>query len=144
MVYITRKASFSAAHRLFNPELSDNENYEIYDKCNNYWGHGHNYTIEVTICGTPNPKTGYLIDLKILKKIINEEIIEKVDHKHLNIDVDMFQGVITSLENIAAVFWQQLENKIPNGKLYKIKVFETENNWIEYFGEPFEITKYKQ
>ncbi len=144
MVYITRKASFSAAHRLFNPELSDNENCEIYNKCNNYWGHGHNYTLEVTVCGIPNPKTGYLIDLKILKKIINEEIIEKVDHKHLNIDVDMFKGVITSLENIIAVFWQSLEKKIPNGKLFKIKIFETDNNWIEYFGEPFEITKYKQ
>lgn len=144
MVYITRKASFSAAHRLFNPELTENENCEIYDKCNNYWGHGHNYTLEVTVCGTPNPKTGYLIDLKILKKIINEEIIEKVDHKHLNIDVEMFKGIITSLENIVAVFWQNLEKKIPNGKLFKIKIFETDNNWIEYFGEPFEITKYKQ
>ena len=143
MVYITRRAVFSAAHRLFNPSYTNEENYQIYDKCTNYWGHGHNYTLEVTVCGIPNPETGYLIDLKILKTIINDEIISKVDHKHLNIDVDMFSGIITSLENIAYVFWKQLENKIPNAKLYKIKVFETENNWIEYFGEPFEIQKYK-
>lgn len=143
MVYITRRAVFSAAHRLFNPNFSDIENFEIYDKCNNYWGHGHNYILEVTVCGLPNPNTGYLIDLKILKEIINEEIINKVDHKHLNIDVEMFNGIITSLENIAAVFWKQLENKITGAKLHKIKIFETENNWVEYYGEPFEITKYK-
>lgn len=142
MIYITRRAVFSAAHRLFNPTFSEDENNQIYDKCNNYWGHGHNYVLEVTVCGTPNPNTGYLIDLKVLKKIINDEIISKVDHKHLNIDVEMFSGVITSLENIAAIFWKQLENKIPNAKLYKIKIFETENNWVEYFGEPFEIKRF--
>lgn len=143
MVYLTRRVVFSAAHRLFNPTVSDTQNQEIYDKCNNYWGHGHNYILEVTVCGNPNPQTGYLIDLKVLKNIINEIIISKVDHKHLNIDVEMFSGIITSLENIAAVFWKQLENKIPNAKLHKIKIFETENNWIEYYGEPFEIQKFK-
>lgn len=142
MVYITRRANFSAAHRLFNPTFTEQENKEIYDKCNNYWGHGHNYQLEVTVCGIPDPNTGYLIDLKLLKKIIHDEIISKVDHKHLNIDVEMFSGIITSLENIAAVFWKQLENKIPNAKLYKIKIYETENNWIEYFGEPFEIKRF--
>ncbi|OGU56709.1 MAG: 6-pyruvoyl tetrahydrobiopterin synthase [Ignavibacteria bacterium GWF2_33_9] len=143
MVYITRKAQFSAAHRLNNPILDDKENYEIYDKCNNYWGHGHNYTIEVTICGTPNPDTGYLIDLKQLKKIINENIISKVDHKHLNFDVDFLKGKITTLENMSAIFWQQIQDKLPSGKLFKIKMWETENNSVEYFGEEFLIKSFE-
>jgi 6-pyruvoyltetrahydropterin/6-carboxytetrahydropterin synthase len=142
MVYITRKAKFSAAHRLNNPTLDSEENYDIYDKCNNYWGHGHNYTIEVTICGIPNPKTGYLIDLKQLKRIIEENLISKVDHKHLNHDVDFLKGVITTLENMAAIFWKQIEDKLPSGKLFKIKMWETENNSVEYFGEEFEINKF--
>jgi 6-pyruvoyltetrahydropterin/6-carboxytetrahydropterin synthase len=142
MVYITRKSHFSASHRLLNPELSELENDEIYDKCNNFWGHGHNYIVEVTIAGNPDPRTGYLIDLKILKQILNDNLISKVDHKHLNKDVDFLKGVITSLENLAYCFWKQLEDKIPNGKLYKIKIWETENNSVEYFGEPFEIKKF--
>ncbi len=144
MVYVTRKASFSAAHRLNNPELNENANSELYDKCNNFWGHGHNYTIEVTICGKPNPDTGYLIDLKLLKKIIEENILSKVDHKHLNYDVNFFKGIITSIENMVYLFWQQLVDKIPNGKLYKIKIWETENNAIEYFGEPFEVKIFEE
>lgn len=142
MVFVTRKAHFSAAHRLNNPELSESENYQIYDKCNNYWGHGHNYVIEVTIAGIPDPKTGYLIDLKVLKKILDENLILKIDHKNLNEDVDFLKGVITSLENLAFCFWKQLEGKIPNGKLYKIKLWETENNSVEYYGEYFEVPKY--
>ncbi|MGB9702756.1 MAG: 6-pyruvoyl trahydropterin synthase family protein [Candidatus Kapaibacteriota bacterium] len=142
MIYVTRKSHFSAAHRLNNPELSESENYKIYDKCNNYWGHGHNYVIEVTIAGIPDPKTGYLIDLKVLKKILEENLISKVDHKNLNEDVDFLKGVITSLENLAYCFWKQLEDKIPNGKLYKIKLWETENNSVEYYGENFEVPKY--
>lgn len=141
MVYITKRANFSAAHRLHNPNLSDEVNREVYDKCNNYWGHGHNYVIEVTICGIPNPDTGYLIDLKQLKNIINENIISKVDHKHLNYDVDFFKGIITSLENMAAIFWKQLADKLPAGKLFKIKLWETENNSVEYYGETFTINK---
>lgn len=142
MVYITRRAVFSAAHRLFNPTFTDNQNEQTYDKCNNLWGHGHNYTLEVTIKGIPNPETGYLIDLKDLKTIMNEVIVSKVDHKHLNIDVEMFKGVITSLENIAAIFWNELSKILPIGELYRIKILETENNWIEYYGEPFEIKRF--
>lgn len=143
MVYITRRAVFSAAHRLFNPTFTDELNEQTYDKCNNLWGHGHNYILEVTIKGIPNPETGYLIDLKDLKSIMNEVIIDKVDHKHLNIDVEMFKGVITSLENIAAIFWNELSKNRLVGELYKIKIFETENNWIEYYGEPFEIKRFE-
>ncbi|HOV91926.1 MAG TPA: 6-carboxytetrahydropterin synthase [Candidatus Kapabacteria bacterium] len=135
MIYITRKEIFSAAHRLNNPELSEKENAIIYDKCNNYWGHGHNYVIEVTVKGEPNPKTGYLVDLKKLQEILDVNLISKIDHKHLNYDVDFLKGINPTLENMAVAFWQQLQNKIPSGQLYRIKLWETENNSVEYYGE---------
>ncbi len=143
MVYITRRVTFSAAHRLFNPTLSDEENESIYDKCNNINYHGHNYHLEVTVKGLPDPKTGYLIDLKILKKIINEKIFKHVDHKNLNTDVPFLDGVITSVENLVAIFWDILENEVPNCKLHKIKIWETDNNMVEYYGEKFDIPLYK-
>lgn len=142
MVHVSRKMNFSAAHRLFNPELSEKENELIYDKCNNYHGHGHNYTLIVTVKGKPDPKTGYVIDLKKLRDIIQKEIIDKVDHKHLNFDVDFLQGIIPSAENLTAIFWKILETKIPVGKLHSIKLYESENNFVEYFGEEFEIIKF--
>lgn len=135
MVYVTRREVFSASHRLHNPELTDEENCEIFGKCNNANGHGHNYTLEVTVAGEIDTKTGYLIDLKILKDIIREHATEKVDHKHLNSDVDFMQGVIPTAENIAIGIWKQLEDKIPNGRLYSVKIYETENNYAEYKGE---------
>lgn len=135
MVYITRKETFSAAHRLNNPDLSEEENAEIYDKCNNYWGHGHNYIIEVTVKGEPDTKTGYLVDLKKLKEILDENLISKLDHKHLNYDVDFLKGINPTLENMAIVFWNQLQDKIPSGVLYRIKLWETENNSVEYYGD---------
>ncbi len=142
MVYLTKRVTFSAAHRLYNPKFSAEENANIFDKCNNPNWHGHNYTLEVTICGVPDPETGYLIDLKKLKAIIRENIIDKVDHKNLNLDVDFLRGIIPTVENLAVAFWKELENKIPQGKLHKIKIFETENNFIEYYGEPVEIKKF--
>ncbi len=135
MVYVTRRATFSAAHRLYNPQLSETENDSIYDKCSNKHGHGHNYVVEVTVAGEPRPETGYVIDLKKLKEIVGREIIEKVDHKHLNVDVDFMQGVIPTAENIAKAFWQVLCPKISEGKLYSIRLHETENNVVEYRGE---------
>jgi len=135
MHYVTKRARFSACHRLHNPQLNDEENAQIYDKCNNYNGHGHNYTLQVTVCGIPNPETGYVIDLKKLKKIIYEEIIEKVDHKHLNLDVDFLQNIIPTVENLLTAFWNILESKIINGNLYRIRLFETDDSYIEYFGD---------
>ena len=135
MIYVTRREVFSASHRLFNPNLSDEENNSLFGKCNNPNGHGHNYTLEVTICGEVNPITGYLIDLKLLKQIIIESIINKVDHKNLNLDVEFLAGKIPTAENIAIAVWNELESKIPNGKLYSIKLLETENNYIEYKGK---------
>ncbi|MFI5201534.1 MAG: 6-pyruvoyl trahydropterin synthase family protein [Candidatus Kapaibacterium sp.] len=131
MVYVTRKAHFSAAHRLFNPEFSDEENERVFDKCNNPRGHGHNYTIEVTVAGEPDPKTGYVIDLKKLGELIDKEILTKVDHKHLNYDVPELAGIIPTAENIALVFWRLLAPRITDGKLHKVRVAESDNNFAE-------------
>ncbi len=134
MVYVTRREVFSASHRLHNENLSDAENEAIFDKCNNYYGHGHNYVLEVVVAGEVDPETGYVIDLKKLKNIIKENVIRKVDHKHLNYDVDFMKNVIPTAENIAIGIWNQLADKIPSGKLYSVKLFETENNYVEYKG----------
>jgi 6-pyruvoyltetrahydropterin/6-carboxytetrahydropterin synthase len=142
MLYITKKVHFSASHRLFNPSFTNEKNDEIYDKCNNYYGHGHNYVLEVTVRGLPNPETGYVIDLKKLKRILNETIVDKVDHKHLNFDVDFLKGVITSVENLAVIFWNLLKEEIKEAELYRIRLFETENSFVEYFGEPVEIKRF--
>jgi 6-pyruvoyltetrahydropterin/6-carboxytetrahydropterin synthase len=135
MVYVTRRATFSASHRLFNPDLTDAENEAIFDKCSNKNGHGHNYILEVTVAGEPNPKTGYVIDLKRLKEIVRQEVIERVDHKHLYLDVDFMQGIIPTAENIAKAVWKVLEPKITEGKLQAVRLHETENNVVEYRGE---------
>lgn len=135
MVYITRKEHFSASHRLFNEQWSDAKNYEVFGKCANPNGHGHNYEIEVTVAGVPPKETGMVMDLKRLSDIINEEIIERVDHKHLNVDVEFLRGIIPTAENIAIEFWKILSKKITEGKLYSIKLYESDNNFVEYRGE---------
>lgn len=135
MVYITRREVFAASHRLFNPALSDEENFKIYDKCSNPNGHGHNYILEVVVAGEVNPQTGYLLDLKDLKKIIKKYVTDKLDHKNLNLDVDFLKGKITSSENIAIAIWEQLKDRLPTGRLYSVKLYETENNYVEYKGE---------
>lgn len=135
MIFVTRREVFSASHRLYNPNLTDEENKAIFDKCNNFNGHGHNYVLEVVVAGEVNPKTGYVIDLKKLKSIIIENIIKKVDHKNLNLDVDFLKDKIPTAENIAIGIWEQLENKITEGKLYSVKIYETENNYVEYKGK---------
>ena len=134
MIYVTRREVFSASHRLFNEKFSNEENERVFGKCNNPNGHGHNYTLEVVIAGEINPDTGYLIDLKMLKEIVIENVIKKVDHKNLNLDVEFLKGKIPTAENIAIGIWEQLENKIPSGKLHSIKLHETENNFVEYKG----------
>ncbi|MFM6955310.1 MAG: 6-pyruvoyl trahydropterin synthase family protein [Ignavibacteria bacterium] len=143
MVYVTRKMHFSAAHRLFNPTFSHEKNEQIFDKCNNPLGHGHNYTLEVTVKGIPDPETGYVIDLKKLRDIIEEFVVDKVDHKHLNYDVDFLRGIIPTAENLAICFWSILESKIPSGTMHSIKLFESDQNFVEYFGEPVRIPVYQ-
>jgi 6-pyruvoyltetrahydropterin/6-carboxytetrahydropterin synthase len=135
MVYVTRKGHFSASHRLYNPAWSDEKNQTVFGKCNNPNGHGHNYEIEVTVAGDPPQETGMVIDLKKLAEIIEEELIERVDHKHLNEDVDFMRGIIPTAENMAIAFWTILEPKITAGRLVSIKLFESANNFVEYRGE---------
>lgn len=142
MIYVTRRANFSASHRLFNPTFSDERNESVFDKCNNPNGHGHNYRLDVTVRGVPDRETGYVIDLKVLAQIIDEEIIDNVDHKHLNYDVEMLRGVIPTAENIAVIFWRRLEARITSGTLHAVKLYESENNFVEYFGEPVEIAHF--
>lgn len=144
MLYLTKKVEFSAAHRLYNPTFNDEQNEKLFDKCNNYYGHGHNYVLEVTIRGFPDPESGYVYDLKKIKTLLNEEIVDKVDHKHLNFDVEFLTGIIPTVENLAVVFWNILQDKFVNAELYKIKLNETDNSWVEYYGDSVDIIKFEQ
>lgn len=136
MVFITRKFHFSASHRLYKKELSDAENAKLFGKCSNPNGHGHNYVLEITVAGNTNPETGFVMDLKDLKELVNLFVIEKVDHKNFNLDVEFMKDAIPTAENIAIGIWNQIENKINNNnrKLYSVKLYETENNIVEYRG----------
>ena len=138
MIYITRRLEFCASHRLYNPEFSDDKNETTFGLCNNPNGHGHNYVLEVTVRGEVDPQTGMVLDLKALKKLINEEIVSKVDHKNLNVDVDFLEGVIPTAENIAIRIWDILEPKIKNGTLHEVKLFESERNFVVYHGASVE------
>ncbi len=137
MVFITRKAHFNAAHRLHNPEKSEQWNKETFGKCNHENWHGHNYVVHVTVAGKPDVETGYVIDLSRLKAIIHEQIVEKCDHMNLNLDVDFLDGVLPSTENLVEAFFYQLENPIReatngNGFLYQLELEETERNSAKY------------
>lgn len=134
-VYVTRRAHFSASHRLFDPALSDERNAEVFGGCSNPNGHGHNYTIEVTVAGRPDPATGFVVDLKRVKQVLHERFLAFVDHRNLNVDVPFLQGVNPTTENIAVAAWRQLAPHIPAGMLHSVRIFETENNFVEYKGE---------
>lgn len=133
--YASRRVHFNAAHRLHNPNKSDEWNATTYGKCNSVNWHGHNYLLEVVVAGEPDPDTGYVIDLGDLKRIVEKRIVEKCDHSNLNLDVDFLSGILTSSENLAIEFWKQLEDHIPAGELYAIRLWETERNMVEYRGE---------
>ena len=135
IVYVTRRIHFNAAHRLHNPDRSDEWNRRTFGKCNNPNFHGHNYTLEVTVAGEPHPDTGYVIDLSELKRIIEEHVESKVDHANLNIDVDFLSGIMPSTENFAVAIWRQLEPALPSGRLYCVRLEETQNNVVEYYGD---------
>lgn len=135
MVYLTRRTTFSASHRLWSNTLSDEENYAIYDKCANPNGHGHNYMLEVTVKGMPDPHTGMVMNLTDIKRITNEQVIDCVDHKHLNYDVPWLEGSIPTTEVLVLKFWERLEQSFPKGFLYEVKLHETENNIAIYRGE---------
>ena len=138
IVYITKKIEFSAAHRLLNEDLSIEENQELYGKCYNPNGHGHNYILEVTLRGPISEKTGMIINLTELKKIVNEHVVELLDHKHLNKDVDHFKKLNPTAENIIVVIWKILEQNLESGILYKLLMKETGSNSVEYYGEELE------
>lgn len=135
MIYLTKKLTFSASHVLRNPGFSDEKNQETYGKCAWDNGHGHNYTLEVTVKGDIPSETGMIIDLKVLKKVVNEAIVDKMDHKHLNYDVDFLKGIIPTAENLAVAIWDELVPVLGIGLLHEIKLWETDNNWVVYRGE---------
>jgi 6-pyruvoyltetrahydropterin/6-carboxytetrahydropterin synthase len=135
MVYLTRRVTFSSAHRLWSNYLSEEENYAIYDKCANPNGHGHNYVLEVTVHGQPDSQTGMVLNLTEMKRITNEQVVNWVDHKHLNYDVPWLEGTIPTAETLVVKFWERLEPHFPPGVLYEVKLHETENNSAIYRGE---------
>ena len=137
MIFVTRKAHFNAAHRLHNPDKSDDWNRDTFGKCNNPNWHGHNYQIEVTVAGEPNPETGYVIDLGKLKSIIRNRILEPCDHTNLNLEVSFLENVIPTTENLVQAFFEQLEEDVNetaygDSKLYSVRLYETERNIAEY------------
>jgi 6-pyruvoyltetrahydropterin/6-carboxytetrahydropterin synthase len=136
VVLLTRALDFAAAHRLHAPGLGDEENREIFGKCNNPRGHGHNYGVEVTVAGEPDPATGMIVDLVALDKVLDREIMDRFDHKHLNDDTEDFASLNPTSENLTKVIWDRLEGKIPPpARLYRVVVRETDRNYFEYSGE---------
>lgn len=135
LVYITRKAHFNAAHRLYNPSWSNEQNEAFFGKCANKHFHGHNFDLYVTIKGVADENTGMVMDLKQLKKVIQEYVIDKLDHMNINEDVDFMKGRMASIENLVVEIWAQLEPHIGNGRLHCVKLYETENQFVEYYGE---------
>jgi len=137
LVYITRKEHFNAAHKLWNEKWSDAQNFEVFGKCANPNWHGHNYTLYITVKGHPSEETGYFINLKELSTLIRKKITDQLDHKNLNLDVDFLKNIKTSCENVAVAIWKELEADIAKigGTLHCDKLYETENNYVEYFGE---------
>ncbi len=137
MIYITRRERFNAAHRLFKADFSDEKNLDIFGKCSNPNWHGHNYELYVTVKGNVNPETGFLINLKELSKIINSLIIDKIDHKNINIEVSFMQNKLASTENLAIAIWEEIQQPINDlgAELHCVKLFETENNYVEYYGK---------
>lgn len=136
MIYITRRERFNAAHRLFRADFSEEENLEVFGKCSNPNWHGHNYELYVTVKGEINKQTGFLANLKLLSKIINEHVISKLDHRNINLEVDFMKDKLASTENLAVGIWHQLETHVQglDAELHSIKVTESENNFVEYFG----------
>jgi 6-pyruvoyltetrahydropterin/6-carboxytetrahydropterin synthase len=131
MVRVTRKVEFSAAHYYHNPDLSAEENRRIFGKCNNPHGHGHNYVLEVTVAGEPDATTGMVLDLTELKEILRQEVLERMDHRHLNFEVPELAGKIPTCENIATVIWNLLQPRITKGKLDRVRLYESADLFVD-------------
>ena len=136
MIYLTRRERFSSAHRMFRPELSDEENMIIYGKCSNPLWHGHNYVLKVTVRGEPDPETGYFMNATRLKDIMIGRVVEKLDHKNMNLETDFMKGKVATTENLAMAIWYELEEPLraEDATLHCVRVEETENNYVEYYG----------
>jgi 6-pyruvoyltetrahydropterin/6-carboxytetrahydropterin synthase len=136
MVYLTRRAEFSAAHYYHNPEFTPEENRRIFGKCNNPHGHGHNYTLEVTVKGDIDRRTGFVVDIGELKNILNREVLDAMDHRFLNKEVPEFAHQIPTTENVAIAVWNRLQPKLRIAQLHKVRVYETPDLFVDYYGEP--------
>lgn len=139
MIYVSRKEHFNAAHKLYNDNWSPEKNAEVFGACANENWHGHNFDLIVTVKGKPNPETGFVVDLKQLSVLIRKEVVDKLDHKNINLDVDFMQGKLASCENIIVEIWKILDPAIKKitdyGDLHALKLVETPRNYVEYFGE---------
>jgi 6-pyruvoyltetrahydropterin/6-carboxytetrahydropterin synthase len=135
VVTVTRRLNFNAAHRLHNPLLSEAENRELFGLCNNPNWHGHNYRLDVSVRGEIEDRTGYVIDLKVLRQIVEEQLIDRMDHKNLNVDVEFMQGINPTAENIVVACWRVLAPAVAPGRLVKLRLWETDNNYVEYDGQ---------
>ncbi len=135
MVTLTRKIEFAASHLYHNPAFTAEENRRIFGKCNNPHGHGHNYTLEVTVEGEPDPKTGMVLDLGELKNLLENEVMQRMDHRFLNYEVPELKGLIPTCENVAIVIWKLLTPKIPQGRLYRVRLYESPDLFADCYGE---------
>lgn len=138
MIFLTRKAEFSSAHFYWNEAWSQDENERVFGKCANRYGHGHNYTLEVTVAGDVDPVSGFVVDLKELKEILEREVVSVYDHRHLNFEVPDFKTKIPTTENIAIAVWNRLNGKIPNSTLHRVRVYEMADLFADYYGEQSE------
>ncbi len=135
MIFLTRHEHFNAAHKLYNPQWTEEKNLEVFGKCANANWHGHNYELIVTIKGEVNPETGFLMDVRMLSEILQEHVCEKIDHRNLNVDVDFMTGKHASTENLAIAIWEQITPHLPtNVKLHCVKLYETPRIYVEYYG----------
>lgn len=134
MILLTRKAEFAAAHYYWNPAWSEEQNRRVFGKCANRQGHGHNYTLEVTVKGEADPETGFVVDLKALKGIMEREVLEVYDHRHLNLEVPEFAHVQPTTENIAVAIWRRLDGKVPNAQLQRVRVYEAPDLFADFYG----------
>jgi 6-pyruvoyltetrahydropterin/6-carboxytetrahydropterin synthase len=135
MVYLTRKAEFSAAHYYHNPEFSAEENQRIFGKCSNLNGHGHNYTLEVTVKGEVDAQSGFVVDLKELKDVMHREVIDAMDHRFLNKEIAEFRDRIPTTENIAISIWNRLQPKLRVAQMHRVRLYETPDLFVDYYGE---------
>ncbi|MCU1305761.1 MAG: 6-pyruvoyl tetrahydropterin synthase [Acidobacteriaceae bacterium] len=135
MIYLTRKAEFSASHYYHNPDFTPEENQRVFGKCSNLNGHGHNYTLEVTVKGEVNAKTGFVVDLKDLKETMNREVVDAMDHRHLNKEVPEFKKLIPTTENLAIAVWNRLQPRLQMAKLHRVRIYESPDLFADFYGE---------